>query len=432
MCQLSYLQLPGLNSDQKKLLLGILLKYNAMSGHNDGFGVFSSHKIFKSGLAATNIANIYDLINFTDENPVVMAHVRKASIIVKEKIGEEFSHPFEYKMKNYPTLIGMHNGTLDHDKEKLPEDIIDSQFFFNSLWDNLLKDVSRKNNFPYIFRDTIKDFSGKFAFLIYYGGMRYIIRGKTADLHCLELTSEGNNLGFIINTEKNSLLNAVNMFSEYYVFNTKKTIEYEDPKIVPIETMYKISNKETPLAKEALEKIDVKFSETFPRTRGFWDRNNKKYLPVQTISKNINNVYEIEIPPDITHSDFRDKNLKVETVSSIGILKSFIEETGCGVYTLDILFNVLFGKALLNSTSEDFDILSKSVLPILKNKCSGKRRKRFIEQLWRLGGDEKRLYEDTDLEFPYFLTMTKEMETILNRYDFNRITQTIFKRDIIK
>ncbi len=197
MCQLSYINLK--NKKFNSLISLFLASHNSVL-NPDGFGVFVNNRIYKSDMPGYMITNIKQICS-TDK-PIMM-HVRKASVNSKNK--ENKAHPFAFGC-----YILMHNGTLEPKSGKIPDDMIDSEYFALEL--------SKKGNRTVeALQETMKNFKGKFAFLIYNQDENsyYAVRGKTADLNIVRITI-GDVSGFIINTETDTLVRALIMLENFY------------------------------------------------------------------------------------------------------------------------------------------------------------------------------------------------------------------------
>jgi predicted glutamine amidotransferase len=140
----------------------------------------------------------------------VIAHVRRASTYTTDK-QESHLHPF------YDADTGIvlaHNGTLeflDEERRKKTEEefpnMIDSQVFFQILLEEFKKNGELKKDERIVksLQDAMSQFYGKFAFLLRLGKTYYVIRGESASLYKATIYDGEDRVGFVINTELDSL-----------------------------------------------------------------------------------------------------------------------------------------------------------------------------------------------------------------------------------
>lgn len=233
MCQLIFCNLrhQGMN-----LVALHLLATKASVVNNDGFGIYSpSSGILKTELAAHRINNLGVFMRacVTTAEPVI-SHVRWASPGIP--VTSDNSHPFQSER-----FVLAHNGRLYGKDEAVNKAVnaqddtslgSDSQKFLVSL-----EETAKKNpeaDFAVVLNDTMKEFKGKFAFLIYdkLTKKHYAVRGKTADL-CISFLYPGyeegdeanppapkTNLGFVVMTKKadmdEALFTVGNMFGTVF------------------------------------------------------------------------------------------------------------------------------------------------------------------------------------------------------------------------
>lgn len=218
MCQLSFVNLK--NKKFNSIMSLFLASHNSIL-NPDGFGVFVNDRIYKSDMPGYMITNIKQICS--TDNPIMM-HVRKAS--VNSKKNENKAHPFVFGC-----YVLMHNGTLEPQSGKIPDDMIDSEYFALEL-------SKRGNRTVEALQETMKNFKGKFAFLIYNRDENsyYAVRGKTADLNIVNV-SIGGTSGFIINTETDTLVRALIMLENFYPDTKVSKIEELDK-----ESIYKIND----------------------------------------------------------------------------------------------------------------------------------------------------------------------------------------------
>jgi predicted glutamine amidotransferase len=236
MCQLTLL-----HGETKfvKAMLGNLTLVNS-TGNKDGHGIFFPEpikKIYKTEEAGSD--KIYEdsywkmiekCIGDTEET-FLISHVRSASQTQKV-INVDNAHPHQAG-----NIILMHNGTLEPEDDKLEvEGRIDSYWFTKRL----AEICGRKYLKPEHIAQTMKEFRGKFAFLI--ADLRqpkivYISRGRMADLgYTNYYDAEGNNLCFAVNTMKKNL-GTVGL-PMFWRAITGQKIYMDDPKELDSESIY--------------------------------------------------------------------------------------------------------------------------------------------------------------------------------------------------
>lgn len=385
MCQLSFI-----NSNNEKIngYLSILaLTINSESDHKDGFGFFSSaHK--KPIVCNTEIANStinQQFLKF-NKNPVI-CHVRKASVKTTEKISGH-NHPFIND--NY---VLAHNGTLTHTKLDLPPNLIDSQFFHQELLAEFYKNP--ENLFLDIFNKTMKNFTGKFAFLIYDISSKkyYAIRGM-ATLYIAYIKINGENIGYIINTEKGSIDKLIHYAETTIPLLFKVYPEFTSPELLKAETAFE-------LKKDNIEEIG-------------------KVLEVATPYKQTVFYRNYEVPPNNGHYTKTTKNKITRPLTDDSSLNQIAEKFSdfldyVGPLEIDTMFFLIYGKGILECTldeiNEFFDKYSKRILAY-----ATKDKQKAFQKIYQAQTAPKEkilLYEGIGLKFPYFLHTTKDLQGII-------------------
>jgi len=383
MCQLTYIQIN--NETVKKLLLTSLLKINARTGHNDGYGVTDGYNYIKYAKSSTAFG--LDLIKEFSNTPLI-AHVRKASVGFGDKLNNEFAHPFvEDNNKHIGKLICAHNGTLYNDK--IPKDMIDSQYFTKELYRNI--DVF-KGEFVTAFENTIKDFYGKFAFMFNYNGTYYIARGRTATLHYSDIIIGGVNVGFCVNTELDSLNFTLDLLNDI-LYGLGIYMDYETPKFLQLNSLYKVHDPLGTTFESSVTKVEnTRFAET--------DRKFTATTPIGTT----------------TH-------LAGISVTIFAYISAFMTEYNITLGELDHIFFIAKGAGLLEATTSDFDDLV-TALKLLAVNGSKNRIKTFIKMLKQYPMlTREDIYSNKGLQFPYFLSSPNEIEATINNIYNKRIME---------
>ena len=374
MCQLTYIQIN--NETVKKLFLTSLLKINAKTGHNDGYGVTDGDNYIKYAKSSTAFG--LDLVAKFNNTPLI-AHVRKASVGFANKLNDEFTHPFvEDNNNGIGKLICAHNGTLYNDK--IPKDMIDSQYFTKELYRNI--DIF-KGEFVTAFENTIKDFYGKFAFMFNYNGTYYIARGRTATLFYSDIKIGGIDVGFCINTELDSLNFTLDLLNDI-LYGLGIYMDYEAPKFLQLNSLYRIHDPLGTTFESSVTKVEnTKFTET--------DRKFTVATPIVTTN----------------HSAGINATI-------FAYISAFMTEYNITLGELDHIFFVAKGCGLLESATSDFDDLV-AALKLLAVNGSKNRIKMFAKMLKQYPMiTREEIYSDKGLEFPHFLSTPNEIEASVN------------------
>jgi predicted glutamine amidotransferase len=251
MCQLSLL---NVGEDLNKLLLATMLQIN-VTGNRDGTGFLSVREkdieVWKTEKSADVIGDLgLKIRKKISGNSPVMAHVRSASPGMP--VTELNAHPFMGDR-----FILAHNGRLHRKGAKIqfssaaekdaPDIESDSVVFLNAL--EAYYKTNPGSNFVTAFDSVMKEFVGKFAFLIYdmQTNEHFVVRGNTADLHIADVytpgtgkTKEPKHIGFIVNTSKRDLLDSLWFASQILQATTGKDIFFSDVTEIEKNSVYKV------------------------------------------------------------------------------------------------------------------------------------------------------------------------------------------------
>lgn len=363
MCQLTYINMP--DDVFLKLATDIFAIINTMIEHKNGFGICQNDTIFKTEIPPID----FDLskITFNSNTPIIL-HVRRASAAFRKLLTPEFNHPFLEK-----EIILAHNGTLETDK-KLPfslENLIDSQIFLKDLSNTEGEDI------PNRLITTMKDYTGKFAFLIrdLKQNKDYAAIGKTAVLHKCNIFIEGNVVGYIINTElesfkvaKKVLETAIHPYIPNISFSTIFPLEAE--------SIYLLGELETPFVGTIKE--------------------NKKEVWTSFISRG---TFGKE-PDNISESYATDL---LNLMTKINLTIAEVEE----------LFLIFFGTSMLEGTEKDFaDFIG--VLDSAERNFLTEKKKKLWAQKKEIPAHK--IYTETSLNFPYFMNTNQEIIQAIKAY----------------
>lgn len=353
MCQLTFTNINHLKLCRD--YLSIQSTINSFLDHQDGFGFFTKDGgLIKSKNTFSMTIGAGEMVEESVKSFPILSHVRKATFTNgNREICAENSHPFETEK-----LILAHNGSLE---SKLPgimkrdeyKKLIDSNIFLLELDKNYEEGME----FIDAFKKTMDDFYGKFAFMIYDKTKDnfYIIRGNTATLYKYDFWIKNKYLGFVVNTDKDSLIKAVLLLINLH---PKANITFSDKFITELdkESIYIVKDL-------SLEKLE------------FSVRENTK--PIVT--------YHVQETPK-SWIDLQ-KEPSSEISKDAEIVYNFMKLTDLMTYDIDIICNELIGVPLLGLNSEDIKILTQKIIPFLerefhKNKLKEYRKIKEISLLY--------------------------------------------------
>lgn len=412
MCQLTYIQIPKYKQ-LKGALLNSLLRMNSMAGagHKDGFGIFSNSYINKRGVSADDYKDIYKLMAY-DELPVI-GHVRKASFGYNKKIGFKFAHPFLYKDKEKGIdFVLAHNGTLELKEGKIPDDFIDSNYFGEEVFKRL-KDGA---NFVDAFTDTLDLFTGKFAFLLWHNATFYVARGRTATLFKSNIKVNGKPAGFVINTERNSLLTALLLTTDFLGASRDIEIEYEMPIIVDANKMYRVSNPFKLTFEDSLTELKVKIREKTAYeaknkyTQQQVNRYQRDHYNEEWWNQEYGEYYNRLLPEEANSSNIP------EATNDLEELITLLGKYDISVLEIDHMFKLSTGKGILEVTLDDLEIFCNTALPVIRETVAANRIKVFKGLLADNKMTERQAYTNGVVPFPNFLLGPKALRGCFSEY----------------
>lgn len=388
MCQLTYSNL------KDKTLNALMIYFLATKGssekHDDGCGIICKDlRTWKTEHSAHKITNLGEILDkyILGKEPVPF-HIRQATWGIE--VTKENAHPFDGKH-----FILMHNGTLlpangEEPKDKKKDS--DSYRFLLAL-DNA-KDEKPDSSFEEIFNHAMKDFAGKFAFIIRDkdNGNDYIIRGKTAELWFSTLTIEDKVHGYVINTSRETMLAAFYNFINIAMIHlgTKK-IEMSDPKLLGLETIFLAKEKELKVIGSTEEKTPVKIH--------------------KPIVVNPNNDNSTAITPRMT--DDVAKSFLSGIVKQSERVYKFLEDHSLSILDLQIIFQIFAGISLLELEKEDINAFNEFMIPKLS--ADGKTRKKVREAL-NYKTFPIDIYKKADLEYPWMLNKEQDVINAIKQY----------------
>jgi hypothetical protein len=414
MCQLTYIQIPKKNcakySQVKRALMSTVLRLNSQAGHKDGFGIFSDNEVYTNAQAANEFKNIGKVITFNDDSPI-FGHVRRASNGFK-KIDKDSTHPFLYNDDEKKiSLVLAHNGTLDLKDGKIPEGYIDSSYFGKLLFDNLVKG----NDYQSAIEETYALFDGKYAFLTWYNGIYHIVKGRSANLFFCDIKVDDEPAGFIVNTEKNSML--ISLLTAFDFF-TDITVTFEEPEQILANKMMLIEDTNGVKFKDSMTLLDSKMIETTK----VWQSHTTKRAHNRNKIPSYPNMYNNIPDDDVVHALAATAGSQIPLIEKAGndktktgptaldTLLAFFERYDISILELDHIFMVALHKGILEILPSDLDAFCKDVLPLIDDHAANKRIKVFRKLLVDYNITEKTAYSRGIVPFPNFLVGPKELQ----------------------
>lgn len=413
MCQLMFVNSHrvGLN----KLISMQLPLEDSRSLNGDGWGIFSKEKgIFKTALNPwATIGFGHRVGEFVADSPVIL-HVRSASRGTEVKV--EFNHPF-----STDSLVLAHNGTLDS-KEKLVgyDDKLDSEVFLLELDKEFVK--GKKKDLVTALKTTMERFTGKFAFLIYdiTADKYYAVRGKTADLHIAYLLDyKKEKVGYIINTAKDDLINAVDTALEIAMMLGEKTPVLAVPEELPTESIFLLGNSDVEKVGE-IKQGEVVYT-SVPYRSSYWPAKRGTGYGYQglegawgddgyeDVSRPVDRISTAVVAPTTYPS------LKL-----VDDLLAWLNLYGLEINDLDEILYQITGEGILSCMAQDVETVVKYVLA--KISCKKQFREQYLSKASWMGQDWlSRIYAKEKFQYPYMLepkskyfikTLDREMEEL--------------------
>lgn len=379
MCQLTFTNLHNQELNRYYVLSQSLI--NTLTDHQDGFGYFTKDKdnnpfLWKMKTAPTNCTNLGQHLIEINKNPV-LSHVRKATFTNGFKvIGIEQSHPFETD-----NLVLAHNGMLElrEESEFIKNDWndkIDSQIFLHVL-DHY--HTLYEGDMVSALQMAYTNFYGKFAFLIYDKrlDLYYIARGN-AKLFTKEIKRDGKRIGFVVNTQRESLIGGT-LFLRNYIQLRNMNMDW-DEEITELKenTIYFLSPKTdqlTIIGEVKEESKPVKVVSTGGEAKNFFQTTHSQIGETTTKDSLISRVYNLCLEWNITPK-----------------------------YLDELVFNTI-NKPILGCKEKDMEYFLDFVVPVIKKYTISKN----IIKEWKKLGYGK--YDSADLmrninlniQFPYLL-----------------------------
>jgi hypothetical protein len=412
MCQLTFLS--GDPTLVKAYLINLTI-LNSNDGNRDGFGLFEypANKVDgivwkneKNGSSVVLDNDFYDILDgFTKPKLNIMSHVRSASRGFA--INYDNTHPFRIDY-----LILAHNGTLEAENTKFEiKDRIDSYWFLHRL----AKIVNKTKLTEAHIVEAMKDFRGKFAFLI--GDLLnpeilWIVRGK-APLHYTKLLLDKEEVMFLINTDK---INLGRLIAPYFLkVITGKTYEIEDPIEFDEESIYKYNIRSGSLVKTTASIIERPTiitigsvtAEEFSKWSGGGGRSpHTGFVPQHHTS----------FPPS---QKYINEDLALEDLAAMAA------KFGLTTLELNLAHLLTTNEALIFATPESIKYITEVFMQFDNSFTTSKLDiwNNIVKEYKEKKSDpSKRLtvldvYIGLNLKFPYFMNSKNELKHVLNRIE---------------
>jgi hypothetical protein len=353
------------------MLLYSLLVSNSTQ-NRDGTGFYNpTTGVYWKTEKAADLTKIELAKSLTEEvSETLIGHVRAAGFTNYIKvISTDKAHPFVSK-----NFVLFHNGSLER-KSKLwnkeDEGLIDSEIFLNELEEQYKKE----KDIVILLQKTMELFNGKFAFIIEHANHIYVVRGKTAELHTLDITHNGEKIGMIINTGEVSGERAV-IEAGCYIKLIGKSVGF--------------SSKFEELEKETIY-------EFLP------DRSLVKLGELKETDRVVASVIRGYTPAGTgTIVDVSSRNIFTSDTSKR--LYDYMVELGLNIEELDKLLFICVGTGILQLVPADLDDIWFYMEELKKRKNGSGNSKVLWDSIKTCTGEFRMdNYAKIDVQFPYFL-----------------------------
>lgn len=386
MCQLT---LCNLHNKELNKSLAYLLAREGGSVHDDGVGFMSTKSIWKTELSAPKITNLGKILNdeIKDDNPLPL-HIRSATKGIP--VTKENAHPFDGK---YFTL--MHNGTLVKNKksESVAESNIDSDSLeFLNVLDELTK-ASPKEKFETLFEKAMSNFGGKFAFIIKdkRSDTLYVVRGRSATLYISYAKLGNKKLGYIINTDAETIRKSLHVFVNIANSFGQGNIEFTEPTILESESIFVAENFDIKRIGKARENDVIK------------EQDSKgHYVPANAGRKSPNS-------PAVSPVSLAGSSRIIEKA---GKIYKFLHEHCLTLYDFQVMIGISYGMSLLELDEQTIDTFIDNVIP--KISASKDIRKKMFE-LFGEKGFPVNLYKEHNLSYPWTVVPSNNIKSVLSK-----------------
>ena len=400
MCQLTLVNLNDV--ELNKLFLSTALQINSSVGNRDGTGfmVINEPKpkrletvLWKTKESAESIEDLgIEIRNTVSTKYPIMAHVRAASRGIA--VTNDNVHPFEGDR-----FYLAHNGTLYGKDEIISwagnDDVgleSDSLTFLKSL--EAEAKANKKTSIVELLNSVMGNYKGKFAFLIYdtFYDTHYVIRGSTADLHIANvLVVSGEEIecvGFVVNTKKNCLEDALMLFSQTAQIVTGKQYAFAKVEELDKNTIYEVNGI-------TLVKV------------GELKENPVTYTAYTTYSPYAG----MAGAGTGTHAGavYVDNTVAIWKLSDR--ISRFMEDHFLSIVDIDALFHIFLGYGIADTDMDDFALFCSDIIP--KISASKKLRSRMGTLLGVNGTIHVNMYSKVKgLEYPWMLNDSKMLDEL--------------------
>lgn len=403
MCQLSYF---NTGSDELNRELFILASSLGATVHKHGWGVINPNgESFKSDIPANLCLNSGEFVG--EICGPLMGHIRLASANVP--VSEKNSHPFDIN-----DIFQLHNGTLipnDSKKHNVEEDVevindknvktiqkvrrSDSLVFLEYL---AVKYHEAEGDFIKALNNAMKDFHGKFAFIYFLKntGERFIVRGKTADLHILyfkESKEKGAKItGYAVNTSKDVLELSVIILSNLRQTRGEPPLYFEQAKLLKEETIFvpeQFDLKEVGQIKEGSTVI-------YPHN---WD--DEDYFSAYT-----------RVGTGKSDKNSSNSMADVDVVKYASEIFSFAKDFSMNIYEIQALWSRAYNCSLLEAEKAHMKHFVTKILATLRSSTTKAIRKRIYSLC--AGNFPIELYFKEGIEFPWMVNSKANQAKIIS------------------
>jgi hypothetical protein len=392
MCQLTFI-----NTNDKDFNKSVLVNQylvNTVNTHKDGWGFFTPEsEVFKTHLDPWFTKDLGRVISDRIRtNDPIIGHVRLATITNKEKkVCKENSHPFMTK-----DFVVAHNGSFAGEilEEERFKGKIDSEIFTILLQEAY--DKFPKMSLPKLLKEAYDQVTGKFAFLIYFIPQKryYISRGRTADLHMMDIFLETENekkkfkkrkIGYIINTDKSDLVRGFKLATKTIQLYSDKIFLAGEPEELSENTIFIANTTHVRDVGKLVEKFKVTTTTTSTVYDEDYYANTDRYHNRRGLHHR-NRTHVVTKTPREEHVDF---------------LMGLFDDSALSTHEINHLFLEITGYSIISAKSEQFDLFEDVLGELLKANSNHKR------DLWRkliqhvpnpIGA-----YDLYGVQFPYFL-----------------------------
>lgn len=332
MCMLTTVVSPSDKFSREFLVLLLMLNSAA---NKDGTGIWSAKTSWKTELAAIGTINLGEIAQHVlndAKSKIYMGHVRAASTGIPVTL--ENAHPFVSEM------VGI---TLAHNGKLIPKEkpswlaiadiykTSDSFVFLREL-ENKIKSQGKNRDIIVAMQETMKIFTGKFAFLIYddIENNFYAVRGKSAKLYLAYiLDAKNKKIGYIINTCEDKL-----MLASLIMRNLKESVgspmyKIADPKLLSDNKIFKLSVRNISEVAGIIENTATAITSNYSGYAGYRGNHTSMAKPIKDTSSAILSVLKFQDEYNLSPADIDRlfQTTLAKTLSSVteNDVKDFVE-----------------------------------------------------------------------------------------------------------